>query len=136
MTENSIRPKLVLPDAAAALDFYRDLLGGRERARYTHGSSVVFAKIEVFGTVLTLKDADVHDPVTHPGPLLDVPTRSSAPSPTTVARSSSPWPTSSTAPEVGAPATPSGCSGWCRRRWRSAPRRCSATWIRRRQTRA
>lgn len=72
MTENSIRPKLVVPDAAAALDFYRDVLGGRERARYTHGSSVVFAELEVFGTVLTLKDADDHDPVTHPGPLLDV----------------------------------------------------------------
>jgi PhnB protein len=72
MTENNVRPKLVLPDAGAALDFYRDALGSQERARYTHGDTVVFAEIEVFGTVLTLKDADAHDPVTHPGPLLDV----------------------------------------------------------------
>ncbi len=33
---------------------------------------MVFAEIEVLGTRITVKDADEHDPVPDPGPLLDV----------------------------------------------------------------
>lgn len=72
MAPNQIRPKLVLSDAAAAIDLYREVLGATELSRYTHEGRLVFAEIEVNGTVITLKDADDHDPVAEPGPLLDV----------------------------------------------------------------
>ncbi len=72
MSENAVRPKLVLPDAAAALDWYAQQLAAREVTRYDLGGSVVFAEMEVLGTRVTLKDADDADHVPAPGPLLDV----------------------------------------------------------------
>jgi PhnB protein len=68
----SLRPKLVLPDAAGAIDLYVRVLGATEIARYTAGDVVVFAEISVLGSTITLKDADDADPVPEPGPILDV----------------------------------------------------------------
>jgi len=68
---NAVRPKLVVQGAAEALAFWARTLGATEVVRYTGGESVVFAEIEVLGTRITLKDADDHDPVADPGPLLD-----------------------------------------------------------------
>ena len=70
---NQVRPKLVLADADAALRFYAEALNAVQIARYAAAGSVVFAEIEVFGTRITLKDADEADPApTGPGPILDV----------------------------------------------------------------
>jgi PhnB protein len=72
MSDNALRPKLVLPGAAAALAWYADVLDAEVTQRYDHHGAVVFAAMEVFGTTVTLKDADQHDPVSQPGPILDV----------------------------------------------------------------
>ena len=73
MRPNRVRPKLVVADAAAALDFYKLVLGADEVVRYDVEGRIVFAETEVFGTRITLKDADEHDPVPEgPGPILDV----------------------------------------------------------------
>ncbi len=69
---NSIRPKLVVADAAAAIDFYTSVLGAAEIVRYVAGGSVVFAELALLGSSVTLKDADEYDPVLDPGPILDV----------------------------------------------------------------
>ena len=71
MVANAVRPKLVLRDAAGALDWYARTLGATEVVRFAAGGSVVFAEIEVLGTRVTLKDPDEHDPPSVPGPLLD-----------------------------------------------------------------
>jgi PhnB protein len=73
MPPNRVRPKLVVSDSSAALDFYAEVLGATEIVRYDVEGRIVFAEIEVFGTRITLKDADEHDPVPEdPGPILDV----------------------------------------------------------------
>ena len=73
MSLNRVRPKLVVADAAAALDFYTRVLDATEVVRYDVEDRIVFAETEVFGTRITLKDADEHDPVPDgPGPILDV----------------------------------------------------------------
>ncbi len=73
MTTNRVRPKLVLADADAALQFYMRVLDARQIARYDVAGTVVFAEIEVFGSRIALKDADDADPApTGPGPILDV----------------------------------------------------------------
>jgi PhnB protein len=73
MVPNRVRPKLVLADAGAALRFYAEVLGGSEIARYHVQGAIVFAETEIFGTRITLKDADQHDPVPEgAGPILDV----------------------------------------------------------------
>jgi PhnB protein len=73
MSTNRLRPKLVLSDAASALDFYTRVMGAREIVRYEVAGSVVFAETEIFGTHVTLKDADDADPLPMgPGPILDV----------------------------------------------------------------
>ncbi len=73
MTTNQVRPKLVLADADSALDFYARVLGATQIARYDVEGAVVFAEMEVFGTRITLKDADSVDPApTGPGPILEV----------------------------------------------------------------
>jgi PhnB protein len=70
---NRVRPKLVVADAASALDFYAAVLGATEIVRYDVEGRIVFAETEVFGTRITLKDADQHDPVPEAaGPILDV----------------------------------------------------------------
>jgi PhnB protein len=73
MRPNRVRPKLVVSDANAALDFYARVLGADEIVRYDVEGRIVFAETEVFGTRITLKDPDEHDPVPEgPGPILDV----------------------------------------------------------------
>ena len=73
MVPNRVRPKLVLADADAALRFYAEVLGAHEIARYHAEDAIVFAETEIFGTRITLKDADQHDPVPEgAGPILDV----------------------------------------------------------------
>jgi PhnB protein len=73
MTTNNVRPKLVVSDADAALRFYTDVLGATQVSRYDVAGAVVFAEVELYGTRITLKDADGTDPVpTGPGPILDV----------------------------------------------------------------
>jgi PhnB protein len=73
MRPNRVRPKLVVADAAAALEFYSAALGATEIVRYDVEGAIVFAETEVFGTRITLKDADQHDLVPEgAGPLLDV----------------------------------------------------------------
>jgi PhnB protein len=73
MSPNRVRPKLVVADAAAALDFYTRVLDATEVVRYDVEGRIVFAETEVFGTRITLKDADEHDPAPDgPGPILDV----------------------------------------------------------------
>ncbi len=67
-----LRPKLVVSPAADALAYWSRALGATEVVRFTHGTTVVFAEIEVLGGRVTVKDADEHDPVADPGPLLDV----------------------------------------------------------------
>jgi PhnB protein len=75
MSDNTIRPKLVVSDAAAAIDFYRTTLGAELLSTYPVGDSIVFAELEILGCSVTLKDADDADPAPTPqaaGPILDV----------------------------------------------------------------
>ena len=73
MTTNRVRPKLVLADADAALEFYTRVLDATQIARYDVAGTVVFAEIELLGSRITLKNADDADPApTGPGPILDV----------------------------------------------------------------
>jgi PhnB protein len=73
VSPNQVRPKLVVADAATALDFYANVFGANEIVRYDVEGAIVFAETEVFGTRITLKDADQHDPVPEgAGPILDV----------------------------------------------------------------
>jgi len=75
MSHSAIRPKLVVSDAAAAIEFYRDVLGAELISSYPVGDRIVFAELEVFGCSITLKDADGTDPAATaqtPGSILDV----------------------------------------------------------------
>lgn len=76
MTNQAVRPKLVVHDAAGALQWYADRLDARDVVRYDIGGSIVFAQLSVLGTTITLKDEDDTDPSSRtsraPGPLLDV----------------------------------------------------------------
>jgi PhnB protein len=75
MSDNAIRPKLVVSDAAAAIDFYTTTLGAQVLSTYPIGDSIVFAELEILGCSVTLKDADDTDPAPTgqaPGPILDV----------------------------------------------------------------
>ena len=78
MAERSLCPKLVVSDADAAIAFYGKVFGAVLGHRYTVGDSVVFAELELFGTRVTLKDADDTDPspttLGRPGVLMDVTT--------------------------------------------------------------
>lgn len=69
---NTVRPKLVVHDADAAIEFWSKTLDATVLSRYTHGDTVVAAEVELFGTTIALKDADDTDPVPSPGPILDV----------------------------------------------------------------
>lgn len=77
-TRTTIAPKLVVSGADHALDFYARAFGARCTARYTAGDVVVFAALEVFGTTLSLKEADRADPsptsLGRPGVVLEVTT--------------------------------------------------------------
>jgi len=75
MGDNAIRSKLVVSDAAAAIDFYRDVLGAELISSYPVGDRIVFAELDIFGCSVTLKDADDTDPAATaqtPGSILDV----------------------------------------------------------------
>jgi PhnB protein len=75
MSDNAIRPKLVVSDAAGAIDFYRTTLGAQLVSSYPYGDSIVFAELEILGCGVTLKDADETDAAPtggSPGPILDV----------------------------------------------------------------
>ncbi len=69
---NTIRPKLVLSGARAALDWYADALGAQVGDVHADGEAVVHADVVVHGTHLSVKDADGTDPVQQPGPILEV----------------------------------------------------------------
>ncbi|MDQ4051772.1 MAG: VOC family protein [Actinomycetota bacterium] len=71
MSHNAVRPKLVVSGGSAALRWYADVLGAEIGQHYEAGDRTVFAELVVLGTTVTLKDADVTDPVATPGPILD-----------------------------------------------------------------
>jgi len=74
----SMKPKLVVRDADAAIEYYERVFGATVAERYTLGGSVVFAALDLLGARISLKDADDHDlsPDTlgRPGVVLDVTT--------------------------------------------------------------
>jgi PhnB protein len=74
--EFTIKPKLVVSDADAAIEFYRQAFGATVLQRYTMGDTVVFAELEMLGGRVTLKDEDATDPspttLGRPGVLIDV----------------------------------------------------------------
>jgi PhnB protein len=75
MVANAIRPKLVLADAALAIDFYVRALDADVLACFRVGDSIVFAELRILGCSVTLKDADETDPAPTTrinGPILDV----------------------------------------------------------------
>ena len=57
-----IRPKLSVPQADEAIEWYGKAFGARLVDRYTDGDRVVYASIEVFGGMVGLKDGDEADP--------------------------------------------------------------------------
>ncbi len=67
-----IRPKLVVPDGRAALDWYAATLGAAVGDVHTDGATVVHADLDVLGTHLSLKEADDVDAVPSPGLILEV----------------------------------------------------------------
>lgn len=59
----SLFPRLVVSDAAGAIDFYRTALGAEEIVRYTGpGGAIVHAEIAVGDAVVAVKDEDEGDP--------------------------------------------------------------------------
>lgn len=59
MTAPTLYPRLIVDDAAAALDFYGRALGGVELVRYAEPSGrVVHAEIRIGRSVVSLADAD------------------------------------------------------------------------------
>lgn len=72
LPRQAVSPKLVVDGADAAIAYYVRALDAREVVRFVAGAAVVLAELEVLGSRLQLKDADEHDPVTRPGPVLDV----------------------------------------------------------------
>ncbi len=54
--------KLVVRSADEALDYYRRAFGAEPGPRHTDGDTVLHAQMTVFGTVVSLKDADDVDP--------------------------------------------------------------------------
>lgn len=76
MTENRIRPKLVLDDAAAALAWYREHLDATIGEVVEADGTVVHADLTVLGTHLSVKDGDTTDPspasAGAPGQILEV----------------------------------------------------------------
>jgi PhnB protein len=59
-----IRPKLVVDSADRALAWYERAIGAERGKRSATDGRVHFAEFRAFGTTLTIKDADAHDPVT------------------------------------------------------------------------
>lgn len=57
----SLMPRLVVDDAAKALDYYHRALGAVEHERYEYDGAIAHALIEVGGRPVALKDADATD---------------------------------------------------------------------------
>lgn len=72
----SLAPKLVVTDADAAIDFYRRAFAARCTERYTIEQTVVFASLDLFGSTVSLKEADGVDPspsmLGRPGVILEI----------------------------------------------------------------
>jgi PhnB protein len=62
MSISRVYPRLVVSDAAAAMDFYMTALGAKEIVRYTtaHGK-IVHAELDFGGTMVAVKDEDDAD---------------------------------------------------------------------------
>lgn len=71
-----LHAKLVVSDADAAIECYRQVFGAELEQRHTWQGAVVFAELAVLGTRLQVKDEDQHDPAPttlgRAGVLLDV----------------------------------------------------------------
>lgn len=74
----TLTAKLVISDADAAIAFYRKVFGATLVERHAFRGKVVFALLEVFGSRLSLKDEDEHDPspatLGRPGVLFEITT--------------------------------------------------------------
>jgi PhnB protein len=57
-----VRPKLPVPKADEAIEWYVKAFDARLVDRYAYGDRVVYASIEVFGGAVGLKDGDEFDP--------------------------------------------------------------------------
>ena len=72
----ALRPKLVVPDADAAIAFYREAFDARLQARHVMGGQVVFAQVVLgdLGVEVEVKDADEADPAATgaPGVVLEL----------------------------------------------------------------
>jgi PhnB protein len=58
---STLRPKLVVRDATAAIAFYEKAFGARVVEKYTAADSVVMASLELLGGTISLKDEDDAD---------------------------------------------------------------------------
>ena len=58
---STLRPKLVVHDATAAIAFYEKVFDARVVEKYTAGDSVVMASLELLGGAISLKDEDDTD---------------------------------------------------------------------------
>lgn len=58
---SSLRPKLVVRDATAAIAFYEKAFGARVTERYTAGDTIVMASLTLLGGSISLKDEDNTD---------------------------------------------------------------------------
>ena len=59
MSETMLFPRLVVTDAAMAIDFYSRALGGTELVRYTDPAGrIVHAEVRIGTSVISLTDAD------------------------------------------------------------------------------
>lgn len=78
MTTIQITPKLVVRGADDAIDFYREAFGAVLQQRFVSGDAVVFARLDLGGCPVELKDEDEHDPspstLGRPGVVLSVTT--------------------------------------------------------------
>ncbi len=76
MSTPTIRPKLVVHDADAAIDFYRTFLNAELVSRFEIDDRVVFAELALLGSRITVKQQDDTDasPLSagDHGPILDV----------------------------------------------------------------
>ncbi len=58
MTYQNLLPRLIVSDANAAIDFYREAFGAEEIARFTDGQKIVHAELRFGPVALTLKDEE------------------------------------------------------------------------------
>ncbi len=59
MTEPKLYPRLIVDDAAKALDFYTNAIGGTELVRYPEPSGkIVHAEVQIGASVFSVTEAD------------------------------------------------------------------------------